>query len=139
MKTASQQYNMELSGAGLSPNSENKKTHPEFFFKFSQKYFSLNFVKCNFLALRLETFLYLGKQNFLAPRSKKFLYFLKKSFFYFLKNKKSIFLKYFFYFSKWKFLTLKKLIKRFYALNKFPLEETGCLSNHYFSLTVQVS
>ena len=77
---------MELCGARLSPNSENKKNHPEFFFKFSQKYFFLNFVKCIFLALRLETFLYLGKWNFLAPRLKKFLYFLKKSFLYFLEN-----------------------------------------------------
>ena len=76
---------MELCVARLSPNSENKKNHPEFFFKFSQKYF-LNFVKCIFLALRLETFLYLGKWNFLAPRLKKFLYFLKKSFLYFLEN-----------------------------------------------------
>ena len=56
-----------------------------------------------------------------------------------LKNKKSILLKYFFYFSEWKFLALKYLIKRFYALNNFPLEETGCFSNHYFSLTAQAS
>ena len=152
---------MDLYGACLSPNSKNiKKKHPEYFFKFSQKNFFLNFVKCNFLAWRLATFLYLGKWNFLAPRLKTFLYFSKKSFFLFFtkwnllaptvkkisegnfpcsKNKKSIFLKDFFCFSKWKFFALKSLIKRFYAPNKFPLEETGCLSNHHFSLTVEVS
>ena len=63
------------------------------------------------------------KWNFLALRVKIFLYFLKKNFFL--------------YFRKWNFLASKNLIKLFYALNKTPLWETGCLNNHYFSLAAQ--
>ena len=33
----------------------------------------------------------------------------------------------------------KNLIKDFYALNKNPLGETGCLSNLYYLLAAQVS
>ena len=33
----------------------------------------------------------------------------------------------------------KKLINFFYALNKSPLGETGCLNNHYFFLASQAS
>ena len=40
MKTASKQYNMDISGARLSPNTENKKNFPEFFLNFLKNTFS---------------------------------------------------------------------------------------------------
>ena len=56
-----------------------------------------------------------------------------------LKQLKATTLKNSFSSSKWKFLSLKRLEKCFYGLNKPPLEETRCLIIHYSSVAAEAS
>ena len=109
---------------------------------FSQKiFFSLYFREWNFLSLRLKDFLYFLKKIFSYIFGnnifKKTFYILGGNFLNSKNEKKHS--NFFLYFRNWNFLAPENLIKLFYALNKTPLQETRCLSNHYFFLASQTS